>query len=96
MSLDGGSSPLSRGIPAQVAGSLLIARIIPALAGNTTLTLTLTRVCSDHPRSRGEYSNTMQRVLPLPDHPRSRGEYQIEPWVHIAGAGSSPLSRGIP
>ena len=51
-----GSSPLSRGIhlPPKVCNARR--RIIPALAGNTTLPSTLGTLDRDHPRSRGEYT----------------------------------------
>ena len=50
-----GSSPLSRGIHWLVYGAIMCTRIIPALAGNTTWTLSAPLVVRDHPRSRGEY-----------------------------------------
>ena len=50
-----GSSPLSRGIPAQEAQPARPARIIPALAGNTALLGGEVPQIPDHPRSRGEY-----------------------------------------
>ena len=53
--LRGGSSPLSRGIPAGVLISSSRARIIPALAGNTGPARTGCTASPDHPRSRGEY-----------------------------------------
>ena len=56
-----GSSPLSRGIPTQVAGRLLIARIIPALAGNTASGAAGAPGMPDHPRSRGEYARSTVR-----------------------------------
>ena len=51
-----GSSPLSRGIPHRIAHKRVIARIIPALAGNTARRKASTRSKTDHPRSRGEYT----------------------------------------
>ena len=53
-----GSSPLSRGIRASFGLDTVLARIIPALAGNTSGTPEKTSCASDHPRSRGEYDGT--------------------------------------
>ena len=50
-----GSSPLSRGIPAQRTGMVVNERIIPALAGNTNPQSRARAPHPDHPRSRGEY-----------------------------------------
>ena len=50
-----GSSPLSRGILVAAAIAVAIARIIPALAGNTPHPSCNRRRHRDHPRSRGEY-----------------------------------------
>ena len=50
-----GSSPLSRGILAVDDASEVSRRIIPALAGNTHVSLPASLTRSDHPRSRGEY-----------------------------------------
>ena len=50
-----GSSPLSRGIPQCAPHSHHQPGIIPALAGNTTISPTPFPHSSDHPRSRGEY-----------------------------------------
>ena len=50
-----GSSPLSRGIPRRRIRVRARRRIIPALAGNTSLEGALLDGLKDHPRSRGEY-----------------------------------------
>ena len=50
-----GSSPLSRGIRQLGAVRAAEARIIPALAGNTSSDTCSRRETLDHPRSRGEY-----------------------------------------
>ena len=50
-----GSSPLSRGIRTPAGNRVCEARIIPALAGNTTGVLRHVMLARDHPRSRGEY-----------------------------------------
>ena len=52
----GGSSPLSRGIPGSAIGAVAEDRIIPALAGNTLLIRSTIHLITDHPRSRGEYA----------------------------------------
>ena len=50
----GGSSPLTRGKPAIVGWSEVVEGLIPAHAGKTKRSTTLTRACAAHPRSRGE------------------------------------------
>ena len=50
-----GSSPLSRGIHPRIRKNFTNARIIPALAGNTSASNDRSSGPSDHPRSRGEY-----------------------------------------
>ena len=52
-----GSSPLMRGIPLHIEAISDDARIIPAHAGNTRLTLMAWLLLKDHPRSCGEYKN---------------------------------------
>ena len=54
----GGSSPLSRGILTVSPEGKHDPGIIPALAGNTGDSRTYTGSWQDHPRSRGEYSET--------------------------------------
>ena len=54
-----GSSPLSRGIRPRRVGWQLWERIIPALAGNTSLLIKERPPRQDHPRSRGEYARRM-------------------------------------
>ena len=79
-----GSSPLARGLLAQVNDSLEVRRIIPARAGFTGCCATGTGCTRDHPRSRGVYlgvpdldrgaagSSPLARGLP------SRGPMQID------------------
>ena len=55
-----GSSPLSRGIPRTDTMDHATIRIIPALAGNTPADPAAQRLHGDHPRSRGEYINTLR------------------------------------
>ena len=61
-----GSSPLSRGIPRNVQVLLILTRIIPALAGNTSRKHDAETPHPDHPRSRGEYQSVIpqQRLRP--------------------------------
>ena len=69
-----GSSPLSRGIPPRNEWDPRMARIIPALAGNTSSVPDTPPCPTDHPRSRGEYSVPRGRVLSLRgSSPLSRG-----------------------
>ena len=57
-----GSSPLSRGIRDSSARVTRSARIIPALAGNTSTTSTPSCSTRDHPRSRGEYPHATKQA----------------------------------
>ena len=69
-----GSSPLSRGIPGQLGGDFLTLRIIPALAGNTTIYSARIVSTKDHPRSRGEYGRPAGELgRPPGSSPLSRG-----------------------
>ena len=96
-----GSSPLSRGIPSTSARSERSARIIPALAGNTTSLNSFHSPNPDHPRSRGEYSTqqTSTRLM-HGSSPLSRGilppvVIAVQPWGIIpALAGNTfPVPR---
>ena len=76
--LGGGSSPLSRGIPAGRVDGAVVVGIIPALAGNTQEELWIFGESGDHPRSRGEYSATQPRLPPRRgSSPLSRGIHAI-------------------
>ena len=69
-----GSSPLSRGIRFPVTDSNSLKGIIPALAGNTSLSSTKDRLRPDHPRSRGEYSPPpSSATVDIGSSPLSRG-----------------------
>ena len=52
-----GSSPLARGLPEKTTQGGGSSRIIPARAGFTALARTSSRAPTDHPRSRGVYTN---------------------------------------
>ena len=69
-----GSSPLSRGILGGLSQMASGNRIIPALAGNTSLLVVGCILCRDHPRSRGEYHKKWP-FFPRPygSSPLSRG-----------------------
>ena len=69
-----GSSPLSRGILNRRRYLIGYLRIIPALAGNTAVTVLLFRHNKDHPRSRGEYEVTWKNpAFASGSSPLSRG-----------------------
>ena len=51
----GGSSPLARGTSCLILAVLILARLIPARAGNMTAFTNARRAASAHPRSRGEH-----------------------------------------
>ena len=72
--MEPGSSPLSRGIRAGLAGESLHRGIIPALAGNTANRHHGRRRSWDHPRSRGEYgAQRMEALTAAGSSPLSRG-----------------------
>ena len=69
-----GSSPLSRGIPEFIPCLSICTGIIPALAGNTTDSSRGRASTRDHPRSRGEYSQSRQLLSSCSgSSPLSRG-----------------------
>ena len=87
---DGGSSPLSRGIPGRREPAVRLRWIIPALAGNTLPGCFGLGGMGDHPRSRGEYSRELTRMRPdLGSSPLSRG-------IHRSPTDRRPRGRIIP
>ena len=69
-----GSSPLARGLPPHAIPPRAHARIIPARAGFTPMTLSFSPRPRDHPRSRGVYSLPSYRISPDPgSSPLARG-----------------------
>ena len=69
-----GSSPLSRGIRPKIALRRIGNRIIPALAGNTVVISSRIFAIWDHPRSRGEYAESLARTWAwFGSSPLSRG-----------------------
>ena len=85
-----GSSPLSRGILAAGTPPASGGRIIPALAGNTTLCKKCHKRKTDHPRSRGEYPARRSRRDNIGgSSPLSRG-------IPLGVAAGASLRRIIP
>ena len=69
-----GSSPLARGLRAFSGKSSIVGRIIPARAGFTCVRVCACVSFSDHPRSRGVYSASTVKLLPVPgSSPLARG-----------------------
>ena len=99
MDLPPGSSPLSRGIHANLLPRRHGGRIIPALAGNTHALARAGGVPSDHPRSRGEYPTDHAAELNAAgSSPLSRGIRRVTPaggcCIRIipALAGNTPVT----
>ena len=91
-----GSSPLARGLRVREPWTCWAVGIIPARAGFTDGSITLSANTRDHPRSRGVYLRVPDRRVHGPlDHPRSRGVYSWTTPALAAGVGSSPLARGL-
>ena len=89
-----GSSPLSRGIPRLLPLLRRPSRIIPALAGNTTLFWMKSSCGRDHPRSRGEYKIAEQPARMFRgSSPLSRG-IPGPPLGRLAGWGIIPALAG--
>ena len=69
-----GSSPLARGTPTSSEDVSRVARLIPARAGNTTLSSLFFSASSAHPRSRGEHcSRVRARTSFFGSSPLARG-----------------------
>ena len=89
-----GSSPLSRGIPQTPRWPSRRLGIIPALAGNTCGGSGCGKKPGDHPRSRGEYAETVLIVT------HSKGSSPLSRGIPVASAVASvvladhPRSRG--
>ena len=98
-----GSSPLSRGIPGAPTMIVLVIRIIPALAGNTFLLRPNHPPRGDHPRSRGEYTESRSaNGLQQGSSPLSRGIRRPKPRQNAGAriipalAGNTPTPREHP
>ena len=85
-----GSSPLARGLRNAVTASSISNRIIPARAGFTLSTSAVMRLCPDHPRSRGVYSE------PRTGASGSSGSSPLARGLHVEGACGEILARIIP
>ena len=71
-----GSSPLTRGTLTSSCFSMVILRFIPAYAGNSMELMTLTKVCSVHPRLRGELKGNKVAL------PRENGSSPLTRGTH--------------
>ena len=94
-----GSSPRLRGTPGRAAAPRVRDGIIPALAGNTSVTSHRRTCPRDHPRACGEHYPTVDKVLPLTgSSPRLRGTQREPcdvtdlPGIIPALAGNTPCS----
>ena len=75
-----GSSPRLRGTPGRAAAPRVRDGIIPALAGNTSVTSHRRTCPRDPPRACGEHYPTVDKVLPLTgSSPRLRGTLRARP-----------------
>ena len=99
--VDGGSSPLARGLRDRDACPLHGRRIIPARAGFTPRGPSPCSASPDHPRSRGVYSDTLSaNALKSGSSPLARGlpwnPYETASGTRIipARAGFTHPSRG--
>ena len=71
---DLGSSPRGRGTPAELQLVIVLARIIPAWAGNTELPSLISYSMTDHPRVGGEHSpSSSHSSQKVGSSPRGRG-----------------------
>ena len=85
-----GSSPLSRGIPSRRSRRIAEARIIPALAGNTSSPRPPAHGGTDHPRSRGEYWQAGSAKL------HRTGSSPLSRGIHNGLGGFGIVDRIIP
>ena len=90
-----GSSPLARGLRAEVGRLRAADRIIPARAGFTSGRLPQEAAGQDHPRSRGVYhQRPRHRHAPLGSSPLARG-LRGGLGRHVSGSPDHPRSRGV-
>ena len=91
---DKGSSPRVRGTLFKDAGCTVGAGIIPACAGNTTVSKTSRRRSGDHPRVCGEHRDQiLQNLRDLGSSPRVRGTLLQHEGLKIL-AGIIPACAG--
>ena len=88
--IDLGSSPLTRGKPANRAGRLAVGGLIPAHAGKTCVSRALTRRSPAHPRSRGE-NHFLQAI-----HAILQGSSPLTRGKPTMGTREAPPTRLIP
>mgnify|MGYP007116445046 CR=1 FL=1 len=81
-----GSSPLARGTSRHGTHLRGVQRLIPARAGNMGLRPARSRICSAHPRSRGEHTTGMCAIFALSgSSPLARGTCRRSPHLPAAG-----------
>ena len=91
---DAGSSPHTRGAPAGSADWTRWSRIIPAYAGSTTMRACSARSGADHPRIRGEHTESFTTKPASPgSSPHTRGAPGGRA-PHTPGAGIIPAYAG--
>ena len=92
-----GSSPHTRGALKQLIGPGNSARIIPAYAGSTILTLRVVEAMRDHPRIRGEHEETpIVPALAQGIIPAYAGSTTLVQFLLYRTRRSSPHTRGAP
>ena len=101
--IQGGSSPLARGLLAPVLSTILLRGIIPARAGFTRRTARRSGCSRDHPRSRGVYTALAWRAIWFRgSSPLARGLRQdvvdvvVQPGIIPARAGFTGARRARP
>ena len=94
-SIDGGSSPLARGLPRAIANSIQQIRIIPARAGFTSFSSYPIFSNQDHPRSRGVYSSvSCASARSSGSSPLARG-LRTGRWHELQDDGIIPARAGF-
>ena len=89
-----GSPPHARGKAALPASELLLARITPARAGKSEVTINGVTYRKDHPRTRGEKPR-IDPETPIPEGspPHARGKVP-KPLVGLSYGKDHPRTRG--
>ena len=92
-----GSSPLARGLPADLDDEFSTAGIIPARAGFTAAGGRRRSRWTDHPRSRGVYPNARVKILPvLGSSPLARGLHLRIPGIPTTSHTTRPRLPSLP
>ena len=90
-----GSSPLARGLPMTVAVLESKDGIIPARAGFTKHLWSGPQITTDHPRSRGVYSNRYSKeIADLGSSPLAQG-LLLRRGIILRARSDHPRSRGV-